>query len=179
MSIRLGKGSIAPDFTYDNPYETSLSFYARPAPKRTVLFFLRYQGCPVCQMTMGNLTREHRRYADAGCSVMVVLQSDASIVRDSLAGGKTPYAIACDPAGKIYSLYGVTARGILGYIAPAALVQAIRAVREGYKHGKSEGFEMQRPAVFLVGADNSIQYCYYGRHIADLPSHEKILYSLR
>ena len=47
---------------------------------------------------------------------------------------------------------------------------AIKAVSQGFRHGKFEGKETQLPAAFALNSMKTITYAYYGKHISDLPS---------
>ena len=50
------------------------------------------------------------------------------------------------------------------------MIAAIKAVSQGFSHGKFEGKETQLPAAFVVNSMKIITYAYYGKHISDLPS---------
>jgi len=175
MKKRLSIGTKAPNFTYDTVTEQSLDFYKTIRGRRSVLFFLRYAGCPICQMKLRDILRNHEDFRAAGLEVFVILQSVPSTVREALAGTPVPFRIVCDGNSRIFKLYGVSAGNILQYLAPSVILKAIKAARAGIKHGKKEGNEMQLPAVFIVGAEGSIDYAYYGMNIGDVPENSVIL----
>ncbi len=179
MGTRLGAGMKAPNFIYDTISRQSLDFYKTSRGKRSVLFFLRYTGCPICQMKIGEILRDHETFRTSGLDVYVVLQSGPSSVKEGLAGSTVPFSIICDPEEKIFALYGVAPGNIFQYLAPSVIIKAMKASRAGFKHGKKEGKEMQLPAVFIVNGEGKIDYAYYGKNIGDVPDNRVILNAAR
>jgi peroxiredoxin len=86
-----------------------------------------------------------------------------------------PFTIISDPQGKVFQLYGVESGGIIKYLHPAGLLAAIKAVRQGFRHGKFEGKETQLPAAFAINAEKVIKYVHYGENISDIPPLAKML----
>ena len=76
---KLGKGALLPDFTYQTIYEKGLqiSETVKKAPK-TALVFLRYYGCPFCQLDMHDYMEHYDAITAAGSQFLVVLQSDSA-----------------------------------------------------------------------------------------------------
>jgi peroxiredoxin len=176
---KLAKGMTAPNFTFDTISNQSLDFYKTAKRKKAVIFFLRNIGCPICQLKIGEITRDHDEFRTAGLEVYVALQSSPASVKSGLAGSQVPFKIICDQKEKIFSLYGVAPGNIFGYIAPSAIIKALKASRSGFRHGKKEGKEMQLPAVFIVNQDRKIDYVYYGKNIGDVPVNRAILNAAR
>jgi len=54
------------------------------------------------------------------------------------------------------------------------VIAAIKAISQGFRHGKFEGKETQVPATFAVNSMKIITYAYYGKHISDFPSPETL-----
>jgi len=169
LSTRLKAGDQAPNFRFDTPWMSSQDFYETMQHRRAVLVFLRYQGCPVCQMEMANLKRDIELFNQKEARVFVFLQSPASTLMPLTNKDDWPLDIVCDPQGDIFQLYGVSPGGLLKYLHPAGLLSAIGAMGRGFIHGKFEGKETQLPAVFILKPDKTIQYVYYGRNIGDVP----------
>ncbi len=170
MQIKLKTGDNAPDFNFVTPWQTGLEFYKAAGENPSVLIFLRYQGCPVCQMEMASLKHEIDLFAQKDAGVFVFLQSSPEVVASAANKEDWPFTIVSDPSGDIFRLYSVMPGGILKYLHPAGLMAAIKATFKGHKHGKFEGMETQLPAAFIVGTDKTIIYAYYGKNISDVPS---------
>ncbi|MGD0276695.1 MAG: redoxin domain-containing protein [Syntrophales bacterium] len=170
MKSRLNVGSKAPDFSFNTPWENNLSFYKETDNKKAVLFFLRYYGCSVCQMEMSSIRREINVLRQGDTKVFVILQSHPSTLTSLLRKKDWPFIIVSDPQGDIFHLYHVEPGGILKYMHPAGLVAAIKAVSQGFRHGKFEGKETQMPAVLTISSDKTITFAYYGSNVGDIPS---------
>jgi peroxiredoxin len=170
MNAKLRVGDKAPDFIFETPWERGRGFYEAAGNKPAVLVFLRYLGCPICQIDMANLKREIGLIEQKGARLFVILQSSPDVVASATKKEDWPFTIICDPKGDLFQLYHVEPGGIIKYLHPAGLVAAIKATLQGYRHGKFEGHETQVPAVFIVAPDKVVKYAHYGRHISDVPS---------
>ena len=58
LSMPLTVGDKAPNFQFDTPGASSQDFFETIQHQDAILVFLRYHGCPVCQMEMANLKRD-------------------------------------------------------------------------------------------------------------------------
>ena len=170
--LQLNTGDNAPDFDFDTPWVAKERFYEKAGDNASVLIFLRYLGCPVCQMEMAKIKKEIDLFVRKNTRVFVALQSQPEIVAGLSNEKDWPFTIICDPNSDIFSQYHVTLGGILKYLHPAGLVAVVKATFQGFRHGKFEGRETQLPASFIVAPDKRITYAYYGKTICDLPSAE-------
>lgn len=175
MTPKLTAGSAAPDFVFDTPWAKGLKLSAFSKKGTTVLMFLRYMGCPICQMKIAELKKEFAQFEKRSAQLLVVLQSTPANITPLCAESEIPFTIVCDPKERIFTLYGVAPGSIFGYITPTTITRAIQATRKGFKHGKSEGNEKQLPATFIIDKGGNIRYAYYGKNVADVPSTKKLL----
>jgi thioredoxin-dependent peroxiredoxin len=175
MNSRLAMGDKAPDFRFKTPWDDEVNFYDAAGNNPAVLIFLRYYGCPVCQMEMAKIKRQIDLVRQKGGRVFVVLQSAPETIASLINKDDFPFTIICDPQGKVFQLYGVEAGGIIKYLHPAGLIAAIKAIGRGFKHGKFEGKETQLPAAFALDAQKVIKYVHYGENISDMPPLTKML----
>lgn len=169
-NFQLQVGDKAHDFDFETPWSPRQNFYETLRNKPAILVFLRYHGCPVCQMEMANLKEEFELFAKKDTKVFVFLQSSTEIVSSATNEEDWPFLIVCDPQGAIFQKYAVESGGIFKYLHPAGMIGAIKAIGQGFKHGKFEGKETQLPAAFSVNAMKVINYAYYGKHVSDVPS---------
>jgi thioredoxin-dependent peroxiredoxin len=170
MSSILTIGNKARDFRFQTPWDDEVNFYDAVGNNPAVLIFLRYFGCPVCQMEMAKIKQEIDLVSKKGGYVFVVLQSAPETLASLTQKEDWPFTIISDPEGKIFQLYGVDAGGIIKYLHPAGLIAAIKAISRGFRHGKFEGKETQLPAAFAMTGDKLIKYAHYGEYISDMPS---------
>ena len=171
---KLTKGNIAPDFSFDTPWKTNQRFYEKAEKKASVLIFLRYHGCPVCQMEMARIKQDIGIFKQKKAQVFVILQSRPETVAKLTEERDWPFTIVCDPDGDIFLQYGVEPGGIFKYLHPAGLVAAVKATFKGFRHGRFEGRETQLPAAFVVKPDRRLTIAYYGKTISDVPSSENL-----
>jgi len=176
--IKLQFNDTAPDFKFNTPWETGLFFYKQTGKNPGVLIFLRYQGCPVCQMEMARIKRNIKLFKQKKAQVYVVLQSRPQTVAALSDSGDWPFTIICDPDGVIFQQYGVAPGGIFKYLHPSGLIAAIKATALGFRHGKFEGRETQVPAAFVISSDHTIAYAYYGKTVSDVPDPETLAAAL-
>lgn len=175
MNSRLLLGNKIRDFNFKTPWNGTAEFYDAVGNMPAVLIFMRYWGCPVCQMEMARIREEINYVTQKGGQVFVVLQSKPESISSLIKQEDFPFTIICDPQGKIFQLYGIEPGGIIKYLNPVNLLAAIKATIRGFRHGKFEGRETQNPATFVVAADRLIKYAHYGRNISDIPSLKEIL----
>lgn len=170
MTTKIRVADKAPDFKFKTPWDKERKFYEITGKKPAVLVFLRYIGCPVCQLAMAEIKRDIKLIEKKGAVLFIVLQSSSANIVSVTKKEDWPFTIICDPEGILFKLYNVAPGGIVKYLHPAGLISAIRATFKGYAHGKFEGRETQLPAVFVVAPDKIIKYAYYGSNISDIPS---------
>lgn len=167
---KLQVGDKAPDFDFQTPWLSQQNFYETMGNNPAVLVFLRYQGCPVCQMEMAHLKREIGLFTQKKGKVFVCLQSSPETVVSAANEEDWPFPIVCDSQGAIFKTYAVNPGGILTYLHPAGLMAAVKSMGQGFRHGKFEGKETQLPAAFVLNSMKVIKYAYYGKHISDIPT---------
>ena len=178
MNSKLTIAKKAPDFRFKTPWDDEVKIYDAVGNNPAVLIFLRYYGCPVCQMEMAKIKQESELVSKKGWRVFVVLQSAPETIASLIKKNDFPFTIICDLQGKVFQLYGVEAGGIIKYLHPACLIAAIKATFRGFLHGKFEGKETQLPAAFAMTADKIIKYGHYGENIGDMPSLAKMIISI-
>jgi thioredoxin-dependent peroxiredoxin len=175
MSQRLTAGATAPDFAFDTPWKKGQKLSDFTIKGTTVLMFLRYMGCPICQMKIAELKKEFSQFEKRGVSLLVVLQSAPENISRMISEKEMPFVIVCDAQERLFTLYGVKPGTIFGYVTPTTIVRAIRATRQGFRHGKYEGNEKQLPATFVIDKGRKVKYAHYGKNVADVPKTGKLL----
>jgi peroxiredoxin len=175
MYSKLAIGDKAPDFRFKTAWDDEVNFYDAVGNNPAVLIFLRYYGCPVCQMEMAKIKQGIDLVRKKGGRVFVTLQSAPETIASLIKKDDFPFTIICDPQGKVFQLYGVEAGGIIKYLHPVGLIAAIKATFRGFLHGKFEGKETQLPAAFAMTADKIIKYTHYGENISDTPALAKMI----
>lgn len=121
--------------------------------------FLRYAGCPYCNLAVHRLAIEYPTLKDKDCEVIAFVQSTKENIISNIYdrhAKKPPFSIVPDPKRNIYKKYGVrnsvisTAKEITK--APY-WVQA--AFKHGYRQSTVDGSLFLVPAWFLIDVENS------------------------
>jgi len=124
----------------------------------TLLVFLRYAGCPWCNLAIHRLTIEYKRLQEASCQVVAIVQSDSDSIKQNIYDRHVPqpqFPIIPDHEMRLYKEFGVS----------PSLVKMIPMIKEipywlqsvlklGYKQGKIDGNFFMVPAWFLVNNRN-------------------------
>lgn len=173
MTLRVGDPAPAFSFTDQTGAKRDLGEIARSG-KPVVLAFLRYAGCPLCQLETARLGQSAARFGEKGATLLIVTQSRVENLGGlvSLAPSAT---FAADPWGEIYRLYNVRVGTLLQYAGASILTRAREASAAGYAHGAPEGQERQLPAAFVIAAGRRLAFVYYGKTVADAADPEDIL----
>ncbi|MHB1136381.1 MAG: peroxiredoxin-like family protein [Coriobacteriia bacterium] len=174
MQKRLVAGEPAPDFPVDSPWHGSTTFYEAADGQPAVVVFGRYLGCPICQLQMDDTKQGIEALTSKGAKVFYVLQSSKDTVTSLSEESDWPFEIVLDPQATIFADYGVRYGNPFKLIGPGIGETVRRMNAKGFKHGKFEGHETQLPAVFIVGADRTIQFAHYAKNLADMPLPEDL-----
>jgi peroxiredoxin len=164
-------GNTAPQFAVDDVTRTRFEL-AEQDDEYVLLTFLRYSGCPWCNLAIHRLTIEQPMLAKNGCRVVVVVQSSVQNIQQNIyARQQAPpqYPIIADSDRKIYDLYGVQP----SLSAAAASVLQIphwleSAFGHGYTQTEVDGNLLMVPATFLISpGDQKIVKAKYGSSFYD------------
>lgn len=170
-------GQVMPDFTYCTPFAENKSFSETVAScsGKTALVFLRYYGCPICQLDLHTFAEEHKTITANGGQLLVVLQSDPKGLSEQITPETFPYPIVCDPEMKLYEMFSIEpAASMMKMMSLSALKKVIKSTKAGYKHGAYEGNEQQLPAAFVMTPDRKLTYVRYGKDAGDVPTPEQL-----
>ncbi|WP_193708419.1 PatB family C-S lyase [Alkalibaculum sporogenes] len=166
------------NFTYDSPWKQGINFQTK-VHKKTYLMFLRYYGCPICQLDMMQIKERYQEFIDKDSQVFVVLQSLPQTLCKQVLEKDIPFEIICDPLQEVYKLYNVnTAYSMAGMFCESVLEKVLKATELGLKHGEYEGNELQFPAVVLFDGNQKVMYIKYGLNPADIPNVDEMLEKL-
>lgn len=184
MMTRINAGDKMPDFVFDTPFASGvkLSEKVREADK-TVLLFLRYYGCTLCQLDIHDYAAAYDRIRAKNAQLLVVLQSPPSTINAQIKEGDLPFDIVCDPDMGLYKELELgVASSKLTMISPKELpkfaAKRKRMEQLGLEHGAYEGEEMQLPGYFVLDRDLNILEAHRAATILDMPSVEEMIEKL-
>lgn len=131
----------------------------------TLVTFLRYSGCKLCNMAIQRLTLEHKLLNKSGCDVIAFVQSEQENIELNIYERhetRPPFPIVADLDGDWYSIFGV--RSNLSALPRAAvnLPKWLMTVQKaGFKSEKIDGSLFLVPALFIIDKHGVVQYADY------------------
>ncbi len=146
------------------------------------LQFRRFAGCPVCDLHLQSLVKQHEQIASAGVREVVIFHSSAEALAPYVRN--IPFAVVADPAKRLYREFGVESspRALLDPRAWLPIVRAVlRSVRltlgnvQPLPSLRPEGGRLGLPAEFLIDRDGRVIACKYGTHVYDQWSVDELL----
>ena len=176
-------GQVMPDFSFstDRHFENRLSEVVKKADK-TVLWVLRYIGCPPCQYDVHCIAENYARFQEKNAQVYVVMQSSRESVQTALSQTPIPFEIICDETQSIYESFSIEATQTREERLPKTeegklmLEKKLARVKEGgFVHGSYEGNEQQLPAMFIVDKNRVVLYAHYAKDMIDMPEVDQVL----
>jgi peroxiredoxin len=167
MGDRLQPGAEAPEFTAEIWNGDSFRLSAQRG-RKLWLAFLRYAGCPLCNLRVCDMIRRSERFAKRGLDIAAVIQSPAASISRYVSKQSPPFPLLADPEGRIYAQYRVE-KSFVGLVHPKNVLELARARRHGFRQGKIDGPVTRLPADFLIAEDGCLRQCFYSdtaaRHI--------------
>jgi peroxiredoxin len=155
--------------------EVALSTYWQARPALTV--FLRYFGCPFCQMQVVKLRDDRERLERAGASIVLIGQGDAAEEAAFREARQVPFPILIDTDRHAYRAYGLGRGSPMQVYGPRVGVPFVRANlrRETRQRGLHGGSFLQMPGTFVVDTAGIVRMAHRNRTVSDNPSNEEIL----
>ena len=177
MTVRPAIGDPAPDaFLLDKSGSmTRLSFSWRD--HAAVLVFLRYFGCPFCQMHVVALRADEDRFREADAAVVLIGQGSPEQGARFCAEKRVSFTCLLDPHAFAYEEYGL-GRGSIAQVFGLRVISPFLSANvhaETRQRGMREGSMMQMPGTFVVDAAGVVRLAHRNRTIADSPRNEMIL----
>ena len=153
MPKKLEPGQIAPSFSSTDVMGKKVDLTSNKS-KYVLVVFLRYAGCPWCNLAIHRLALEQKLLRDNNCTIIAFVQSSKENIIKNIYDRheqKPLFQIVADHEMENYKKYLVHPSAA----APAKLVKSIpywvHAVRKGgFKNGDIDGNLFMVPASFLI-----------------------------
>lgn len=173
MNRKLFEGQPAPDFTVKDVRGRAVKL-SSIYPKSVLIVFMRYAGCPWCNLAVHRLTMEYTLLKQQDCEVIAFIQSTSDNIKENIYdrhARKPPFPLVADQTREIYNLYGVQNSVLAAVRSIKKIPHWVHAVREhGFKQSTMDGDFFLVPAMFLVsGHSGEIILTSYG---SDFYKHE-------
>lgn len=177
MSAGPGVGDPAPDQPMLEPGGGAVPLSSTWRERPAILVFLRYFGCPFCQMHVVALRANRRRFEQAGGAVFLIGQGTEEDGRAFLNRLDLPFPCLLDPDRRAYRAFGLATATPLQILAPSAGPAFVRANLNARtrQRGLAGGSFWQLPGTFVVDAGGTIRFAHRNRTVADSPKNEALL----
>ncbi|MES2876230.1 MAG: peroxiredoxin-like family protein [Patescibacteria group bacterium] len=167
---RLKTGDKVPDFWTRDIRGNEVD--SREFKGHTLVVFLRYAGCPFCNLAISRLTQEYKLLSKNTCNVVAFVQSTEENIEDNIIQRQDtapPFPIVSDQQQDIYKLFGVTANAVKAakYTAKHASHWIDATMRKGFKQANIDGSAFIVPAYFLIDKNGIIQLANYDASFYD------------
>lgn len=176
--ITLEPGMDMPEFIYDTPFASGLSFTKERAGIPTVLLFHRYYSCSLCNMAVNSLAAGYEKITAAGGQIKVVMQSQPQRVYEEMGGeNRLPFEIICDPDRKLYDRFNIfTADSEMDILGDnfQMILPMLESMMGSETGQEPEGAQDQLPAYCVIDAEGKITKVYYGTNLFDTPDAETL-----
>ena len=125
----------------------------------TLLVFLRYSGCPWCNLAIHRLTLEYLRLKAESCEIVAIVQSDKDGVMENIYSRHQPkpqFSIIADSAMKHYKQFDVNPSVVGTLSSISKLPYWLQSVKQlGFKQRRLDGNFFLVPEWFLINNTNS------------------------
>ena len=152
--------------------------------KYVLVAFMRYAGCPYCNLAIHRLSVEYPLLQKNGCDVVVFVQSESDEIIKNIYDRhklKPPFPIVPDLAKRFYDVYGVQSskKAFFGGQVKALPYWLESVGKHGFKPGKLDGDYFLVPAMFLISTKtHKIVTARYGSSFYDHETFTNIYESL-
>lgn len=167
---RLKIGEKIPDFWTRDINGSDID--SRDLGGNTLLVFLRYAGCPWCNLAIYRLSHEYKLLKKSGCDVIAFVQSSESNIETNILQRQEsplPFPIISDQQQDIYKLFGVAPSkpGAVKHAAKNASHWIDAVMNKDFKQANMDGSFFMVPAYFLVDKNGVIQLARYDASFYD------------
>ncbi len=166
--MRLQTNTPAPAFETTDVFDAPFSLEAAKGSK-VLLAFMRFAGCPVCNLRVHELRKNADRFKKQNIKVVLVYESSKETMREYLKDEAFPFTFIADPQNKLYDLYSVEKS--LGKLLSSLFKGMMAKVQAGQKLYKKkptdDGKVTRMNAEFLIDAGGKIVKAHYAEFLGD------------
>jgi peroxiredoxin len=173
--MKLKNQSLAPEFSTADVYGNSINL-ADYRGHKVLLSFHRYVGCPICNLRVHSFEQLN----NDGVKVINVYESKPETMRKYLKDSSFIATFIADRDAQLYKHYGVEKswfQFVVGLLKGGVLkgIEGIKLYKGGIKGMPiPDGLFSRIPADFVIDEQGIIIEAYYGKHLGDELSIEKI-----
>lgn len=167
--MRIKTNTIAPAFETTDVFDMPFSLSDNNKGKKVFLVFMRFAGCPVCNLHVNQLLKNADRFKKKNINVVIVYESSKSIMLDYLQGEKYPFTFIADPENTLYKLYSVEKSlvKLLSSLFKGMMAKVIAGKKLYKKKITDDGKVTRMEAEFLIDETGKISIAHYAEFLGD------------
>jgi len=160
--------SSAPGISTTDVYGQSFSLSSLKGSK-VLLSFMRFAGCPVCNLRVHELLKQSEAFAKKNIKVVLVYESSRENMLAYLQEDKFPITFLTDPENTFYKAYGVEKSWskFLSSFFNGALAKVIKGQKLFVKKPSNDGSVNRMGADFLLDENGKISIAHYANFMGD------------
>jgi peroxiredoxin len=150
--------------------------------KMVHLQFLRFAGCPICNVHLQSVINRHGEIAASGIEEVVLFHSSPEELETYV--GDLPFAVVADPEKTQYRRFGVET-GVRAVADPRSIAPVVKAMftrsasiklqPSAGVPGRPTGGKLGLPADILIDRSGTVVDAKYGSHASDQWSVDELL----
>jgi peroxiredoxin len=138
--------------------------------KKVLLSFMRYTGCPVCNLHVHELHQRQDDISKKNLTVIFVFESSVETMLKYIENEKHPFRFISDPEQTFYNAYEVE-KSWLKFIRWGLTLEGLRNGIKGFtkyhKYSSMKGSTNRVGAEFLIDDNGMIERVHYGERVGD------------
>lgn len=167
---------LAPNFNITDVFDNPISL-TKFKGKKVYLAFMRFAGCPVCNLRVHKLLKQAPAFKQKNIEVIIVYESSVENLLVYLDDETYPFTFVADPQNILYNSYGV--KNSFGKLLMSLFKGMLAKVKAGEKLFKKkpelDGKVTRMEAEFLIDKNGKLTIAHYASFLGDNVAIEKIL----
>ncbi len=174
--MKLTTKSSAPSIVTTDVYGHFFSLNDLKGSK-VLVSFMRFAGCPVCNLRVHQLIKERNAFATQNVKVVLIYESSKANLLAYLQSEKSPFTFIADPESKFYKAYGVEKSWskFLSSFFKGTLDKVMKGQKLFTSKISNDGSLNRIGADFLIDETGKISIAHYGEYMGDDLPIDKIL----
>jgi len=167
--MRLKENSQAKDFEVKDVFGKPISLEMYKG-KRLLLSFLRFTGCPVCNLHVYNLLQRKNEIDKKNLVIIFVFESNTETLKSYIKNENLPFTFVSDPEQTLYNKYAVEKswRKLIKWgLTYKGLSNGVKGYLKFNKFSSMKGSSNRVEAEFLIDENGILEKVHYGEMVGD------------
>ena len=167
--MRLQENTLAKDFNTQDIFGNPISLEMLKG-KKVLLSFLRFTGCPICNLHVYNLLQHKEELDKKNITIIFVFESSTETIKKYVQAENLPFTMISDPDQILYNQYAVEkswGKFIRWVFTTDGLINGVKGYLKFHKYSPMEGSSDRVEAEFLINEKGVLEKVHYGNAVGD------------